>query len=251
MDRGLTVDGLGFSYSGREWVLRDVCLTAAPGEAVAVIGPSGAGKSTLFRSLARLARPSAGRVLLDGADLYAAERARGFKGAIGYVHQQHGLPTTISGAMAVIGGEMHAWGPAKVIASVLLGPTGAELERVAEVLGRVGLEGREHDRIGELSVGQRQRVAVARTLLQSPRLIIADEPVASVDPATADIILGLLAAEAQRGAIVLCSVHDVEKARRHFPRIVALRDGQVCFDGAQDTLSEEIVGQVYGSGRAA
>lgn len=251
MPSALTVESLDFSYSGQQLVLQDVNLSVDSGEAVAVIGPSGAGKSTLFRSLARLAQPSAGRVVLGGVDMYAPGSSSRLKGAIGYVHQQHGLPKTISSAMAVIGGEMYSWGALKVLLSLATGPTKAELDRVRAVLNKVGLEGREFDRVGELSVGQRQRVAVARTLLQRPELIVADEPVASVDPTTADVVLKLLSAEAERGAIVLCSVHDVDKARRHFKRILALSSGRVCFDGPVEELSEEMVARVYEQGYAA
>lgn len=245
MSEPLTVEGLGFSYPARADVLQNVTFSATPGEAVAVIGPSGAGKSTLFRSLARLARPSSGRVALGAQDLYGVSSARRLRGRIGYVHQQHGLPVPISGAMAVLGGEMHGWSAGKVLASVFTGPSRAELERVSDVLRRVGLEGREFDRIGELSVGQRQRMAVARTLLQAPALIVADEPVASVDPTTADTVLRLLAAEAARGAIVLCSVHDVAKARAHFSRVIALRQGVLVYDGPCEALTDSVVAGVY------
>ncbi|MHB8761899.1 MAG: phosphonate ABC transporter ATP-binding protein [Coriobacteriia bacterium] len=245
MSGPLTAIGLDYAYPSRGRVLRGVGFSVRPGEAVAVIGPSGAGKSTLLRLLARLARPNAGRVTLGDVDLHDTSQSHALRGAIGYVHQQHGLPATVSVAMAVLGGRMHAWSPAKVFAAAAIGPTNTEIERVGAVLRRVGLEGREFDHIGELSVGQRQRVAIARTLLQAPQLIVADEPVASVDPTTADNVLRLLAGEAERGAIVLCSVHDVDKACRHFRRVIALREGTLVYDGAHDDLTAAHVAEVY------
>lgn len=240
----LIAQDITYSYPGRPRVLDGVGFRVGAGEAVAVIGPSGAGKSTLFRVLAGLAVPDRGSVQFDGADLYATSRSRG---AIGYVHQQHGLPLSLSVEMAVLAGQMHSWSVWKVIASPVIGASTTERRRVSEVLARVGLDGRANERVAELSVGQRQRVAVARALLQQAALIVADEPVASVDPATGDIILEQLAGEASRGASVLCSVHDVAKARRHFERIIALRDGQVFFDGHRDRLTNETVSEVYGA----
>lgn len=238
----LVAHDIAYSYPGRPRVLLGVDLRVDAGEAVAVIGSSGAGKSTLFRVLAGMSGPAQGSVEWDGTDPYATSRPRG---AVGYVHQQHGLPLGVSVEMAVLGGEMHSWSPWKVIASPVLGPSASEHERVATVLARVGLEGRADDRVAELSVGQRQRVAVARTLLQKPGLVIADEPVASVDPATGDVILEQLVLEAKRGAAVLCSVHDVDKARRHFERVVALAGGGVLFDGHRDELTDDVITRVY------
>ncbi|MBA4371020.1 MAG: phosphonate ABC transporter [Coriobacteriaceae bacterium] len=244
MEPALAVEGLGFSYPARANVLEDISFGVSAGEAVAVIGPSGAGKSTLFRIIAHLAAPAAGRIVLGGEDIYGASSRRRLRGAIGYVHQQHGLPVGIAASMAVLGGEMHRWSVWRLLTSALIGPGETDLARVSEVLCRVGLGGRESDRVGEMSVGQRQRVAVARTLLQAPRVIVADEPVASVDSATADVVLGLLAEEAARGAIVLCSVHDVGKARRHFPRIIGLDRGRLTFDGPREDLPDEVAAGV-------
>ncbi|MFA5845211.1 MAG: ATP-binding cassette domain-containing protein [Coriobacteriia bacterium] len=244
MDRALAVEGLGFSYSTRPNVLEDIDFGVSAGEAVAVIGPSGAGKSTLLRALAHLAAPAAGRIVLDGEDLNDPSSKR-LRGSIGYVHQQHGLPSAISTPMAVLGGRMHRWTVWRLLASALLGPSEADIARVRDVLRRVGLEGRECGRVGEMSVGQRQRVAVARTLLQAPRLIVADEPVASVDPATADVVLSLLVEETARGAIVVCSVHDVDKVRRHFTRAIGLRRGRLVFDGSTDGLTDAVTVDIY------
>lgn len=239
----LLVDNLSFAYPGRPAVLTHVNLRVEDGEAVAIIGSSGAGKSTLFRAIVGLSAPLGGRVLLGEYDV--TQHPAQLRGAIGYVHQQHGLPLGLSAETAVLTGTMHSWSALRVLASPLVGHSAADAQRAAEVLACVGLEGRGADRISELSVGQRQRVAVARTLLQQPQLLVADEPVASVDPATADVVLDLLAAEARRGAAVLCSVHDPDKARTHFGRIVALADGRVVFDARREDLTDAIIASIY------
>lgn len=240
----LFAENISYSYLGRPQVLTGVDLRVASGEAVAVIGSSGAGKSTLFRILAGLAEPQEGCVCVDDIDVRRL-RADARRGAVGFVHQQHGLPPALSVEMAVLGGAMHGWSAWKTLVSPVLGASRAERERVDRVLTCVGLDGLGDERVAELSLGQRQRVAVARALLQQPDILIADEPVASVDPATADVVLELLRAEAARGAAVLCSVHDVDKAMRHFPRIVALAGGRVVFDGDRAELTDEIIEMVY------
>lgn len=239
MDPRLTVENVAASYPGRPRAIRDISFSVRPGEAVAVIGPSGAGKTTLFRTLARLQAPADGQITLDGADLYGPHARRQLRGAIGYVHQQHAIAKAIPVSMAVLTGVMHSWSSVKILTSGLLGPTRAEIEAASEVLARVGLAGRENCRVGELSVGQRQRVAVARTLLQQPKLIVADEPVASLDAENADQILALLAGRTADGAAVLCAVHDVAKARRHFERFIGLRDGEMVFDVCGSALDAE------------
>jgi phosphonate transport system ATP-binding protein len=242
---GLAVSGLSASYDGRTRVLEDINFSAEPGEAIAVIGPSGAGKSTLFRALARLSAPVAGTVRLEGLDLYERHGRRQLRGRIGYIHQRHALPVGISCVMAVLGGEMHHWRTGRVLGSALTGPSREELDRASVVLERVGLAGREYDRVSELSIGQQQRVAVARTLLQSPSLIIADEPVAAVDPVTADVVLGLLTAQAAQGAIVLCSVHDPKRAREHFPRIIGIGRRTIAFDLPSEQVTDQTAGSLY------
>jgi phosphonate transport system ATP-binding protein len=245
MTASLVIDGVTASYDGRTPVLREVTFSAERGEAIAVIGPSGAGKSTLFRGLARLSVPDAGRVSLGGIDMYARSSRRALRGRIGFIHQRHALPAGVSCLMAVLGGQMHDWNTGKLIVTSITGPNREEAARAGAMLERVGLAGREHDRVSELSLGQQQRVAIARTLLQQPDLIVADEPVASVDPVTADLILDLLIEQAHSGAIVVCSLHDPARARAYFPRIIGIDGGYVAFDCPADQLTDEAVARLY------
>lgn len=243
-DRTLSLERIGHSYPTRSDVLSDVTLRVEAGEAVAVVGPSGAGKSTLFRIASGLATPSEGRVVLSGVAIRGAEAAAP-RGSIGYIHQQYGIPHGLTVNEAVLGGEMHSWRLSRLLAVAALGPTTADTQRVDRVLASLGLAGRGAERVGQLSVGERQRVAVARTLLQAPQLVVADEPIASVDPATAELVLNALSAEATRGAVVLCSIHDLDRAVRHFPRIVGLSGGCIVFDGPAADLTDADVTRIY------
>lgn len=240
----ISVRELRKSFAGAGVVLDDVSFDVAPGEAVAVIGPSGVGKSTLFRVLAGLTSFDAGEVRVAGAEARAM-RVRPEKGSVGLVLQQHGLPATLDVASCVLAGELGEWSQLKALRVRILGPTAADVSRVEAVLERVGLAGRARDRVGELSVGQRQRVAVARTLLQSPRVVLADEPIASVDPSSADAVLELLVERAKAGATLLCALHDVERARRFFSRVIALSGGRVVYDGPIAGLTDDVVARVY------
>lgn len=239
------LDSVAAGYPDRPDVVRGIDLEVHPGEAVALIGPSGAGKTTLLRVMARLASPCSGSVRLGELDLHEPRDARALAGRIGLVPQQHALPPSLKVATAVATGEAAEWSPMVTLRCALAGPPRHDEERIDRLLGLVGLAGRGAERLSGLSVGERQRVAVARTLLQDPSLLLADEPVASVDPSTSRTVLRLLTARAAEGAIVLCSVHDVDKAREHFSRIVALRAGEIVFDGPAMRLTDDITDFVY------
>lgn len=247
--RGLTVEGLAAGYVGRPRAIDGITFTVRCGEAVAVIGPSGAGKSTLFRTLARLAAPSAGRASLGELDLHDSRSRRALRGRIGLVHQQHAVPGALRADVAVLAGEMHGWSALKLGRTWLLGPSHEDRRRAAMMLERLGLAGREHELVSQLSIGQRQRVAVARTLLQAPGLVLADEPVAAVDPSTARTVLTALTSQVSTGAAVLCSVHEVSQAREYFERVIALKDGSIEFDGPSAKLTDALVERIYGGAR--
>lgn len=242
----LTAHDLGFTYPGcRAEVLTSVGFSAEPGETIAVVGSSGAGKTTLLRCLARIARPTVGSVSLGGEDLFGRAGRKRLAGAVGFVHQQHAIPSALTVEMAVLGGRLWSWGAWKTLRTAWFGPSKDDAAAVREVLAQVGLEDAEGSLVGELSVGQRQRVAVARTLLQDPWLIVADEPVASVDASTAEVVLCTLAEAAAEGAIVVCSMHDLERARTHFSRIIGLRDGRIAFDVKTAEMTTALAALVY------
>jgi phosphonate transport system ATP-binding protein len=231
---------------GEAPALEGVTITAEPGERLAVIGASGAGKSTLFRTLTRSVALRSGRVTVGERDLYALSKKelKGVQRCVGTIYQAYNLvPQLPAGVNAALGevGDMGIWG---TLRAFLAGPDAALSSRVAGALDRVGLEDKARVRTANLSGGQQQRVAVARLLVQRPGLILADEPFAAVDPVTTGRVMKALFELNDEGATLLVNLHDVSIARR-FPRIVALREGRVVFDGPAEQLTEDNLSQIY------
>ncbi|MEZ4386760.1 MAG: ATP-binding cassette domain-containing protein [Candidatus Krumholzibacteriia bacterium] len=227
--------------------LADASLAVAAGEHVALIGPSGAGKTTLLRLLNGSALPSRGTVTVGGARLadLAPRALRTLRSRVAVVHQDLRLVPNLRVSQNVLAGGLGRQG---FWASVrtLVRPRRSELESVAELLVRVGIADRLFERVDRLSGGQQQRVAIARALFQHPDLLLADEPVASVDPARARDVVGLLVRLAREdGMTLVMSLHNLELAREFFPRVVGLRGGRVCWDGDPRDLAAADLDGLY------
>jgi len=227
--------------------LAGVSRVVERGERVAVIGASGAGKSTLFDVLTRAVPLRRGRVLVEGQDIMAlgSRELRAARRRIGVIYQAYGLVPQLSVGMNVALGEVADLSGTATLRMFARGPGPATSARIVAALERVGLSDRVADRVDNLSGGQQQLVAVARLLLQSPSLILADEPLSAVDPVTGRRVLGaLLELAAEQDATLLVNLHDVALARS-FPRVVALVGGQVAFDGPPADLSAEVLTEIY------
>lgn len=211
-------------------VLAGVDLCVPEGETVALMGTNGAGKSTLLRCLVRLTEPDEGMVALRGAKVTGASRRalRLIRREVGFVFQRFFLIPRLTAFHNVVQGAMGQRGSR--CAWPLTAPGDVRREAVA-CLERVGLSGYVDRRVDTLSGGQQQRVAIARMLMQRPRIILADEPVASLDPVTADDVMQLLCSvAAERDVTVMIVLHQVDLALRHADRVVGLRDGVVALD---------------------
>jgi phosphonate transport system ATP-binding protein len=242
----VTVD---YASGGALPALRDVSLTFRPGEMTGVLGRSGAGKSTLIRCVNALVKPASGSIEIDGRDItrLSARSLRECRAGIGMVFQQFGLvPRTSALTNVLLGaiGQRPAWRNALAYFDA------SERAAARKALEAVELAGYGERRVEQLSGGQRQRVAIARALVQRPGVLLADEPVSSLDPVTARGILELLARIHREDArrITVVNLHDVELALGYCNRIVGLRDGRVVFDGRPDEVDADVRRTIYGGG---
>jgi phosphonate transport system ATP-binding protein len=223
----------------------DVSLTIGRGGHVAFIGPSGAGKTTLFRILNLTLRPTSGRLLLDGLDAATLRGAalRRARARIGTIYQQHNLVGRLRVVHNVLAGNLGRWSAMTAAASLFRPRESAEAGRA---LQRVGMPEKLYARTDELSGGQQQRVAVARLLVQDPDVILADEPVSSVDPSLAVTIVTLLRDLSHgAGKTLLMNLHSVELALGYFPRVVGIRGGRIHFDLAPAAITHELLAELY------
>jgi phosphonate transport system ATP-binding protein len=241
------ITGLVKAYPNGHRALDGVDLRVDAGETVALVGSNGAGKSTLLRCLVRLHEPTAGTIRIDGTDVRSAGRSelRRIRTDVGFVFQKYPLVHRVSAFHNVLHGAMGRHG------SRCLSPLTApkELRREAmEALDRVGLAGLAAQRAGTLSGGQQQRVAIARMLMQRPRLILADEPVASLDPIAGVEIMELLRdVAAERQLTVIAALHQLDYAIRFTGRIVGLQGGRLRLDRSSEAcLTDDLVG-IYGT----
>jgi phosphonate transport system ATP-binding protein len=238
--------GAGVVYAGRA-ALADADLAVAAGESLALVGPSGAGKTTLLRLLNASVAPTSGAVCVDYRRLDALSPAelRAVRARIGFVHQDLALVPNVRVLANVLSGRL---GRQSFLASArsLLLPARGEVERAAAILERVGIGEKLYQRTDSLSGGQRQRVALARALYQDPAALLLDEPVSSVDPARARDLVELVAAiSRERGITLIVSIHDIELARAHFPRLVGLRGGRIAFDAPTSRVAAEDLAALY------
>jgi phosphonate transport system ATP-binding protein len=232
---------------GTTLALDDVSFVVDPGEFVALLGPSGAGKSTLFRCVTRLVAPDTGVVRVLGHDMSAlgGQELRLARRDVGLIFQQFNLIGRLSAMDNVLAGRM---GHASTLRVMLRQFTRADRQLALAALDRVGLLERAGQRADSLSGGQQQRVAIARVLAQQARLLLADEPVSSLDPQSAENVLGILRSIAREtGIAVVCALHQVDLARRYADRVVALRGGRKLLDVSVNAFDQNAFQELYGA----
>ncbi len=242
----LRLHEVGVVFNGKA-ALRGVNLDIAPGEAVALVGPSGSGKTTLLRLFHAAVRPTAGTVSLDGKAMrdHSTKSMRNLRSRIGFVHQDLSLVPNLRVAQNVLAGRLGDRGLWSSMKSMLW-PSKQELARVHRILERVGIPEKIFQRTHELSGGQQQRVAIARALYQDPSVILADEPVSSVDPARAKDTVALLTRISKEEGITLCmSLHNLDLARESFQRLVGLRQGRLMFDCPTQDIKDSEFRSLY------
>lgn len=242
----LEIRNLSKDYRGIP-ALVDVNLTVKKGEFVAVIGRSGAGKSTLLRCINRMVEPSSGRIQFDGHDVLTLKRRelRNLRTRVGMIFQHYNLVPRLTVAENVLHGRLgfkSSW------AGLFGLYTESEKRRAWDLLVQLGLESQVHQRCDLLSGGQKQRVGIARALIQDPRLILCDEPIASLDPSSAKVIMDHLRRIAdESGITILINLHQVDAAVQYADRIVGIRAGRVEYDGSPKKLNKKTISLIYGS----
>ncbi len=240
----LNFEGITHVFRDGTRAVHGITLDVPKGQFCVLLGPSGAGKSTLLNTVNGLVMPTEGQVALDGAAVTLSNLAE-IRGRIGMIHQQLHLVPRLSVLHNVLSGLL----PVTPTWKALLKLFPIDQQRLAcKLLEEVELEERQiYRRASELSGGQQQRVAIARAFINDPDVVLADEPVASLDPTVSRHVLRLLReASRQRGTTVVCSLHQVEFAIEFADRIVALRDGEVVFDDGPAALTTDRLHQIYG-----
>jgi phosphonate transport system ATP-binding protein len=242
----LEIQHLSKVYDNGHRALCDVSFTVRKGEFLAIIGLSGSGKSTLIRCINRLVEPTCGSVLYRGVELTGlpAKELRIRRRKIGMVFQHFNLIDRRSVLTNVLSGRLGRTPTLRALAGLF---TEEDRRRAHRYLVQVGLEEKANSRADELSGGQQQRVAIARALMQEPDLLLADEPVASLDPATSHSILKhLRRANEELGVTILCNLHFLSLVREYATRVIALRQGEIVYDGASERIDRAWFKRIYG-----
>ena len=239
----IEIRGLAKSY-GDHQALHDVSLSIRPGEFVVVLGPSGAGKSTLLRCINRLIEPTAGDIVVDGTSLSSNRRdLRLLRRNVAMIFQQHNLVKRLSVLKNVLVGRMADLSP--ILSSLQLFPE-ADVKIALHCLEQVAMSHKARNRADALSGGEQQRVGIARALAQQPKFMLADEPVASLDPNTSRTVLNYLKKSCKESNIaVLCNLHQIDYALEFAERVVGLSAGRVVYDGAPAGVSGDVIRSIY------
>ena len=242
----LQVNDLHASYSscGSE-ILKGISFDVAENDFVAIIGPSGAGKSTLIRCINRLVEPSSGSIIFKGQNITNMSKSelRRVRRDIGMIFQEFNLINRMSVMDNLLSGRLGYIGNIRTLFKAY---PRKDIDRAIELLERVGLIDHIDKRADELSGGQRQRVGIARAIIKRPLLLLADEPVASLDPKAANLILSLLKKiNKEFGTTILCNLHQVDLAKKYSDRLVGLLDGKIIFDEKSENINKTNLEKIY------
>jgi len=242
----LRIQSLNKTYDTGDIALRNINLEVPAGQVLALIGPSGAGKSTLIRCVNRLVEPTSGEVWLEGVEVtrLGTRSLRKARRSMAMIFQEYALIERLSVMENVLSGQL---GYVSFLRSLFRRFPTATIQEAYELLERVELAEHFNKRADELSGGQRQRVGIARAVLQHPKLLLVDEPTASLDPRTSRQIMRLLNDIChEKGLSAIINIHDVALAQQFVERIIGLRAGEVVFDGVPEKLTQDVLTDIYG-----
>ena len=234
-------------YGGATLALDDVSFSVAEGEFISIIGPSGAGKSTLLRCINRMIEVTDGDITFDGvvASKLRKRDLRQLRTKIGMIFQHYNLVDRLTVIENVLHGRL---GSKSILAGVLGRYSQEEKKQAINIVNFLGLGGVVYQRCDQLSGGQKQRVGVARALVQNPKMILCDEPIASLDPKSSKVIMDHLKEFSTKMRITLIvNLHQVDVAMKYSDRIIAVNKGKVVFNGSPNKLTTERISDIYGS----
>ena len=240
----LKIKNLKISYDNVE-AIKNLNLQINDGEFVAVIGPSGSGKSSFMKSINLLVKPKSGEILIDEEDItkLKSNNLRKLRREIGFVFQDYNLIDRLTVIENVLVGRLGYKSSLKSLFGIF---SKEEYREAMEALKRVGLEEKIFVRADELSGGQKQRVSIAKVLVQSPKIILADEPVASLDIASSEIVMNYFKEINKKYKLtIIVNLHDVNIAKKYADRIVALRKGELVFNSSGGELTDDILREIY------
>lgn len=245
MEPLLSVKNLVKVYGKETRALNGISLDFYPGEFIVVIGPSGAGKSTFIRCINRLVDPTEGEIIFDGQHLekLSGQKLRKERSKIGMIFQHYNLVGRTNVIKNVLHGQLSN---TPLYKSVLGLYNERDKQEAVELLKKVGLEEQIYKRADALSGGQMQRVGICRAILQRPKLLLADEPIASLDPLSANIVMQQLHdISSEKNLTCIVNLHQVDFAKKYASRIIGIKNGMVIYDGSPSQLTEEIVRDIY------
>ncbi len=249
MDSILKFDNVSKIYSNGTQALKNVSFSVNEGEFISVIGPSGSGKSTILRSINKLIDISSGEIYFDGdtVSVQKGKNLRHMRRKIGMIFQNYNLVYSLSVLQNVLHGCL---GYMNGISGVLGNYSEEDKKRALSLLQELGMKQFCYNRASDLSGGQKQRVGIARAIMQNPKLLLCDEPIASLDPSSAKTIMDLLKDMThKRNIACIVNLHQLDAALKYSTRIIGLSKGTVIFDGAPSEMTDDVIESIYGTSR--
>ncbi|MTI65825.1 MAG: phosphonate ABC transporter ATP-binding protein [Firmicutes bacterium] len=243
----LNINRLSKEYKGGTKALSNVNFSVNEGEFVSIIGPSGAGKSTLLRCINKMIDATDGEIVFDGVSVTDINRKdlRKVRTKIGMIFQHYNLVDRLSVIENVLHGRL---GYKTTLEGIIGKYTEKEKKKAFDLLKKLGLKDQAYKRCDQLSGGQKQRVGIARALIQNPKLVLCDEPIASLDPNASKVIMDHLKnINVEMGITSIFNLHQVDVAMKYSDRIIGVNSGEIIYDGTPDNLSEEKIHEIYGS----
>lgn len=249
MSTVLKFDNVTKYYSNGIHALKNASFEVKEGEFISIIGPSGSGKSTILRSINKLISITDGEITLDGVSVnkQKGKNLRHLRRNIGMIFQNYNLVYSLSVFQNVLHGCLGYMEGIKGIFGIY---SEADKKRALELLEELGISQYAYNRASDLSGGQKQRVGIARAIMQEPKVLLCDEPIASLDPSSAKTIMDLLKGMSQKRNIAcIVNLHQLDVALKYSTRIIGLSKGEIVFDGTPDELTDEAIERIYNTSR--